>query len=62
MKLHVLHSSLNTTRVTKSRRMRWAVHGARMGEKRDEYRDLVRKPEIRDYLEDLGVDGLIIIK
>jgi hypothetical protein len=42
--------------------MRWAVHGARMGENRDEYRDLVRKPEIRYYFEDLDVDGLIIIK
>jgi hypothetical protein len=29
----------------KSRRMRWARHVARMGEKRNEYRILVGKPE-----------------
>jgi hypothetical protein len=29
----------------KSRRMRWAVHVARMGEKRNAYRILVGKPE-----------------
>jgi hypothetical protein len=29
----------------KSRRMRWAGHVARMGEKRNVYRLLVRKPE-----------------
>jgi hypothetical protein len=29
----------------KSRRMRWAVHVARMGEKRNAYRLLVGKPE-----------------
>jgi hypothetical protein len=29
----------------KSRRMRWAGHGARMGEKRITYRILVEKPE-----------------
>jgi hypothetical protein len=29
----------------KSRRMRWAGHVARMGEKRNAYRILVRKPE-----------------
>jgi hypothetical protein len=29
----------------KSRRMRWAGHTARMGEKRNTYRMLVRKPE-----------------
>ena len=34
-------------RVTKSRRMRWAGHVARMGEERGVYRVLVRKPEGR---------------
>jgi hypothetical protein len=29
----------------KSRRMRWAGHAARMGERRDSYRILVGKPE-----------------
>jgi hypothetical protein len=31
----------------KSRRMRWAGHAARMGEKRNAYRILVGKPEGR---------------
>jgi hypothetical protein len=31
--------------IIKSRRMRWAGHVARMGEKRDAYRILVGKPE-----------------
>jgi hypothetical protein len=32
-------------RVIKSRRMRWARHAARMGERRNAYRILVGKPE-----------------
>jgi len=32
-------------RMIKSRRMRWAGHVARMGEEREVYRVLVRKPE-----------------
>jgi hypothetical protein len=31
----------------KSRRMRWAGHVARMGEKRNAYRILVGKPEVK---------------
>jgi hypothetical protein len=34
-------------RINKSRRMRWAGHVARMGEKRNVYRLLVGKPEGR---------------
>jgi len=37
--------SPNIVRVIKTRRMRWAGHVARMGEKRDVYRVLVGKPE-----------------
>jgi hypothetical protein len=33
--LHKLYSSPNIIRMIKSRRMRWAVHVARMGEKRN---------------------------
>jgi len=40
-----LYSSLNFVRVIKSRRMRWAGHVARMGERRDVYKVLVGKPE-----------------
>jgi hypothetical protein len=43
--LHDLYLSPNIVRVIKSRRMRWAGHAARMGEKRDLHRVLVGKPE-----------------
>jgi len=43
--LNDLYSSPNIVRVIKSRRMRWAGHVARMGEEREVYRFLVRKPE-----------------
>jgi hypothetical protein len=35
--LHNLYSSPHIIRIIKSRRMRWAGHVARMGEKRDVY-------------------------
>jgi len=38
--LNGLYSSPNIVRVIKSRRMRWAVHVARMGEERGVYRGL----------------------
>jgi hypothetical protein len=43
--LRDLYSSPSIIRIIKSRRMRWAVHVARMGEKRNAYRLLVGKPE-----------------
>jgi hypothetical protein len=43
--LHDLYSSPSIIRIIKSRRMRWAGHVARMGEKRNAYRLLVDKPE-----------------
>jgi hypothetical protein len=43
--LHNLYSSPNTIRMIKSRRIRWAGHVARMGEKWNAYRILVGKPE-----------------
>jgi hypothetical protein len=42
---HNLDSSLNVSRMIKSRRMRWAGHVARMGEKRNAYRIFVGKSE-----------------
>jgi len=39
------YCSPNILRVIKSRRIRWAGHVARMGEKRDIYRVLVGKPD-----------------
>jgi hypothetical protein len=41
--LNDLYSSPHIVRVTKSRRMRWAGHVARMGEERGVYRVLVGK-------------------
>jgi len=43
--LNDLYSSPSIVRVTKSRRMGWAGHAARMGERGDIYRVLVGKPE-----------------
>ena len=43
--LNDLYSSPNIFRLIKSRRMMWAGHVARMGERRDVYRVLVGKPE-----------------
>jgi hypothetical protein len=43
--LHDLYSLPSIVRIIKSRRMRWAGHVARMGEKRNAYRLLVGKPE-----------------
>jgi len=45
--LNDLYSSPNIVRVTKSRRMGWAGHVARMGDDRGMYRALVGKPEGR---------------
>ena len=43
--LNDLYCSPNIVRVIKLRRMRWAGHVARMGERRGVYRVLVGKPE-----------------
>jgi hypothetical protein len=44
-KLHDLYCSPSIIRSIKSRKMRWVVHVARMGVKRNAYRILVGKPE-----------------
>jgi len=46
----------------KSRRMRWAGHVARMGERRRICRVFVGKPDRKNHLKDPGVDGRIILK
>jgi hypothetical protein len=70
--LHNLYSSPSIIRVFKSRRMRWAGHAARWGERRNAYRILVGKPEgkrplgrprrrwvdnIKMDLREVGLDG-----
>jgi len=45
VELNDLYSSPNMFQVIKSRRIRWAGHVARMGEKRGVYRILAGKPE-----------------
>jgi hypothetical protein len=57
--LHSLYSSPNIIRVIKSRRMRWAGHGGRIGEMRNAQKI---KPEGNKHSEDIGVDGRIILK
>jgi hypothetical protein len=42
-----LYSSPSIIKIIKARRIRWAGHVARMGEKRNAYRMLVEKPEGR---------------
>jgi hypothetical protein len=49
--LHNLYSSPNIIRIIKSRRMRWTGHAARMGQKRNAYRDFVVKPKGKRPLE-----------
>jgi hypothetical protein len=75
--LNDLYSSPNIVRVIKSRRMRWAGHVVRMGERRGVYRVLVRKPEekrplerprcrwqdnIKMSLQELGCGGVVWIE
>jgi hypothetical protein len=62
MKSHNLYVSQNIIRVIKSQRMRWARHVACIEEMKNSYETVVRKPERRDQLTDLGEDGRIILK
>jgi hypothetical protein len=57
--LNDLCSSPNIIRVIKSRRMKWAGHVGRMGEKKGVRRILVGDLREGDHLGDRGVDGRI---
>ena len=59
--LNDLYCSLNTVRVIKSRRMRWAGHVGRMGEERECIGSWWGNWRERDHWEDLGVDGWRIL-
>jgi hypothetical protein len=48
--------------MTKSRRLRWAVHAAQKGERKNIYKVLVGMKEKKNSSEDLGVDRRIILK
>jgi hypothetical protein len=60
--LHSLYSSLNTVRVIKSRRMRWAGHVARMGKGEVFTCFWLGGPNVRGLWEDLGVGGRITLR
>jgi len=49
-------------RVIKTRSMRWAGYGARMGAMRNTYKIWSENLKVRDHSEDLDVDGKIILK
>jgi hypothetical protein len=55
--LHNLYSPPDIIRQIKSRIMRSAGHKTRMGDGRNVYRVLMRKPEGKNHLKDRGVDG-----
>jgi hypothetical protein len=67
--LRDLYSSPSIIRIIKTRRMRWAGHVARMGQKRNAYRLLVGKPEgrmplgrpRRRWLDNIRLDLLEVI-
>jgi hypothetical protein len=71
--LHNLYSSPSIIRMIKSRRMRWAGHIVRMGERMNAYRILVGRPDgrrplgrprrrwmcnIKTYFREIGWDGM----
>jgi hypothetical protein len=60
--LNDLYCSPNIMRVIKSRRMRWAGHVARVGEKRGVCNVLWRNLRERAYWGNLAVDGGIILR
>jgi hypothetical protein len=60
--LNVLYCSRSIVRVIKSRRMGWAEHVARIGERKGVYWVLVRKPVGKNHLGEPGIDGKVIIR
>ena len=60
--LYDLCSSSNIIRAMKSRSMKWAGYVARIRDRRAAYWALVGDLRERAHLEDLGVDGRVILK
>jgi hypothetical protein len=48
--------------VIKSIRLEWAENVAGVGERSSAYRVLMGKPEGKSHLQDLGIDGRIVLK
>jgi len=59
---HVLYYSLSIIRLIRSRIMRYRGQVAGMGNRRGAYRVLVGRGEGKSHLEDIGIDGRIILK
>jgi hypothetical protein len=59
--LRDLYSSPSIIRIIKSRRMKWAGHLERMGEKRNAYSYWWESQRERDHYEDQDVGGWIIL-
>jgi hypothetical protein len=57
-----LYFSPNIIQVIKLRAVRWVGHMTHMGDGRGAYSVLVRRPEGKNHLEDLGIGGRIILK
>jgi hypothetical protein len=60
--LYALYSSVNIIQSIKSRRIGWAGHMARMGDREVHIGFWWGDVMERDYLEDTGVDGRIRLK
>ena len=60
--LYAVFCSPNISRGIKLKRMRWMRHVAGMGDRRSAHRILVGYLRERDHLEEIGVDGRIILK
>jgi hypothetical protein len=60
--LHNLYSSLSIIRMIKTRRMRWAGHISRMGERRMHIEYWWESQKERDHYEDQDVGGWTILK
>ena len=59
---HDLYSSQNIIRVIKSRKMKWAGHVARVVEMRGAYRVLVGDLREREHMENLCLNGKVLLK
>jgi len=59
--LNDLYFTPDIIRIMKSRIMRWAGYVVRVGDRRVAYSVLFGKPVGKKHLEDLGVDGRILL-